>query len=177
MSYRVLLADPPWQYRVWKGDHGRRTAESFYPTLSLTELRTVPAGQWAVEDCALFLWVTSPCLPEGLEVMKAWGFEYKTVVFVWSKLTRTGKPFFGMGHYTHADTELCPLGIRGSMPVRVRNVRQTIQAPVRDHSRKPDEQYARIMALYDGPYLELFARQRWPGWDAWGDEAPKENAA
>jgi N6-adenosine-specific RNA methylase IME4 len=63
------------------------------------------------------------------------------------------------------------------MPVRVRNVRQTIQAPVRDHSRKPDEQYARIMALYDGPYLELFARQRWPGWDAWGDEAPKENAA
>jgi len=155
---------------------GRRTAESFYPTMSQGDIKAMRPSidQWAAPDCALFLWITMPCLPDGLAVMDAWGFEYRTVAFTWIKMTRAGTPAFGLGHYTRGNAELCLLGIRGRMPVKVRDVPQVIMSPRREHSRKPDEQYERIERLYDGPYLECFARYRRANWDVWGDEAPSE---
>jgi N6-adenosine-specific RNA methylase IME4 len=172
MSYRIFLVDPPWRYRAWSRDMGSRTAESFYPTMRSTDIQAMRPriDEWAAPHCALFLWVTAPCLPEGIAVMEAWGFRYVTIALTWVKTTRAGAPAFGMGRYTRGNVELCLLGIRGRMPVLAHDVSQVILAPRRDHSRKPDEQYQRIERLYDGPYLELFARRRRPGWDAWGNE-------
>jgi N6-adenosine-specific RNA methylase IME4 len=179
MSYRVLLADPPWAYRAWSRDMGRRTAKSFYPTMPLKDIQAMRPSidQWAAPDCAAFLWVTSPCLPDGIAVIGDWGFRYVTIAFTWVKTTRSGAPAFGLGHYTRGNAELCLLGIRGRMPVKSRDVPQVILSPRREHSRKPDEQYERIERLYDGPYLELFARRRWPGWDVWGREVEESVTA
>ena len=165
MSYGVILADPPWRYRVWSGNHGRRTAESFYPTMSCEELCTLRThiDRWAAKDCALFLWVTAPVLLDAPKVIKAWGFTYKTVAFTWVKMNKNGKPFTGMGYYTRANAEFCLLATRGKPRVKVHGINQVILAPRREHFRKPDEQYPRIMQLFEGPYLELFARARWPG--------------
>jgi N6-adenosine-specific RNA methylase IME4/predicted nucleic acid-binding Zn ribbon protein len=178
MSYGVILADPPWRYRVWSRNHGRRTAESFYPTMSSAELCALRprVDVWAAEECALFLWVTAPVLPEALKLIEAWGFIYKTIGFTWVKVNKkNGKPFTGMGHYTRANAEICLLATRGKPRVKAHDINQVISAPRREHSRKPDEQYPRIMQLFEGPYLELFARARWQGWKVWGLEAPDQS--
>jgi N6-adenosine-specific RNA methylase IME4 len=177
--YPVILADPPWRYRVWSGDRGRRTAESFYPTMSSAELCAMGprVDLWAAGDCALFLRATAPCLiTEAPRVIEAWGFTYKTVAFTWVKMNKNGKPFTDMGYYTRANAEFCLLATRGKPRVKVHGINQVVLAPRREHSRKPDEQYPRIMQLFEGPYLELFARARWPGWDAWGDEVTEAPA-
>ena len=172
--YAVILADPPWKYRAWKGDRGMRTAESFYPTMSTADLHSLRPriDEWAARDCALFLWATPPALPEALELVGAWGFIYTTFGFTWIKTTKAGEPKMGMGWHTRANAEVCLLAKRGKPRIQARDVRQVIMAPPREHSQKPDEQYARIERLYGGPYLELFARYRRDGWDVWGDEAP-----
>jgi N6-adenosine-specific RNA methylase IME4 len=179
MSYGVILADPPWRYRVWSGNHSRRTAESFYPTMSCEELCALrtPIDQWAAKDCALFLWVTAPCLiTKAPRVIEAWGFIPKTIGFTWVKVNKkSGNPFTGMGHYTRANAELCLLATRGKPRVKDHSINQVIVAPPREHSRKPDEQYPWIMRLFEGPYLELFARACWPGWKVWGLEAPGQS--
>jgi N6-adenosine-specific RNA methylase IME4 len=155
-----------------------RTAESFYPTMTAADLHALRPciDEWAARDCALFLWATPPALPEAMELVGAWGFNYTTFGFAWIKTTKAGKPKIGMGWHTRANAEVCLLAKRGKPAVRARDVRQVIEAPPREHSRKPDEQYARIERLYDGPYLELFARHRRDGWDVWGDEAPVTGA-
>ncbi|MGB9886280.1 MAG: MT-A70 family methyltransferase [Moorellales bacterium] len=168
-SYAVILADPPWKYRVYDDSDARHgAAAAHYPTMTAREIAALPVARLAHPNAALFLWATMPCLQEALEVMRAWGFTYKTVAFTWVKLTRGGALYLGLGHYTRGNAELCLLGIRGRMRRKSARVSQIIIAPRREHSRKPEEQYERIMQLFDGPYLELFARRRWPGWDAWG---------
>ena len=170
MTYPVILADPPWRYRTWKGDRGSRTAESYYPTLSTDELAALPVGALAAPDCALFLWATAPCLPDALRVLGAWGFRYVTVAFSRVKTTRTGTPAFGLGHYTRGNAELVLLGVRGRMKPRDRGVSSVVLAPRGEHSEKPEEVRRRIERLYPGPHLELFARRPAPGWDTWGNE-------
>jgi len=181
----IILADPPWHFGAWSGDRGSRTAESFYPTMTVAEICALDPflHQHTASRAALFLWVPCSATPEGLRVISAWGFQYKTIAFVWVKLRRRPDPdnplllHFGMGHYTRAGAELCLLGTRGQLPRGAHNVHQVILAPPREHSRKPDQQYERIEALYPGRrYLELFARHRRPGWSAWGDEAPETPA-
>lgn len=171
--YGAIYADPPWRFatRSPKGDG--RSASAHYPVMSLAEIMALPVADLAAEDCALFLWVTDPLLPQGLDVMRAWGFEYKTVAFYWTKTNRDGSPFVGMGYWTRANPEPCLLGVRGR-PARLSpSVRRLIISPRREHSRKPDEVRDRIMRLVGGPYLELFARSTAPGWDAWGREVGK----
>jgi N6-adenosine-specific RNA methylase IME4 len=135
--------------------------------------------RWATKDCVLFLWVTAPVLlSEAPRVIEAWGFIYKTIGFSWVKVNKkNGKSFTGMGHYTRANAEICLLATRGKPEVKDHSINQVIVAPPREHSRKPDEQYPRIMRLCEGPYLELFARARWPGWKVWGLEVPDQGAA
>lgn len=175
MGYSVIFADPPWQYRAHRtAKPGQRVAEAHYTTMDATTLRTLPIADFAGKNAALFMWATMPCLPEALELMAAWNFTYKTVAFTWVKTRADGVPISnGLGHYTRSNSELCLLGVRGSMPRKARNVSQVLMARRREHSRKPDEQYDRIMRLFAGPYLELFARQQWTGWDVWGNQANK----
>jgi N6-adenosine-specific RNA methylase IME4 len=181
--YGAILADPPWSFKAWSGDAlPSRVADAHYKTMSMDDIGALPIGELAAENCALFLWVCWPTLPEAIEIMKGWGFAYKTCGFCWVK--GNALPLFpedfrdkmGLGYWTRANSEVCLLGTRGK-PKRVNaDVRQVIQSPLREHSRKPDETHERIERLIVGPYLELFARQQRPGWDSWGNETEKFEA-
>ena len=120
------------------------------------------------------MWAVDSHLDQAIELGRAWGFKYKTRAFTWRKLTKDGtRARIGMGYWTRKQTELCLLFTRGRPERFDMGVREIIDAPRREHSRKPDEQYERIERLVAGPYLELFARQAWPGWTAWGDESER----
>lgn len=145
----------------------------------MADIASLPVDEIAGPDCALFLWIVWPSLPDALEIMRAWGFEYKTCGFCWVKGNSLSlfpddfKDKMGMGYWTRANSEVCLLGTRGKPKRLNADVRQVIQAPLREHSRKPDGIHARIERLVEGPYLEMFARQSQPGWDAWGNEVDK----
>jgi N6-adenosine-specific RNA methylase IME4 len=171
--YRVILADPPWSYQNWTAaKHG--AAVSVYKTMTLEDICALRVDQLAQDDAALFLWITGPKLTDGahIDVMRAWRFRPVTVALTWAKTYRDGSPYCGLGFYTRSATEFCLLGIRGRMQKQSSSVRQLITAPRGAHSAKPDEQYERIETLFEGPYLEMFARRRRPGWAAMGNEAP-----
>ena len=140
----------------------------------LEDICALPVSELAAKDCALFLWATFPHLPHAFEVIKAWGFSYKTIAFCWAKTYRKSPGYFmAMGHWTRANAEICLLATKGH-PRRVsKSVRQLIVSPVEQHSKKPDEARDRIVALMgDVPRIELFARQQTEGWDTWGNEVP-----
>jgi N6-adenosine-specific RNA methylase IME4 len=172
-EYPVILADPPWSFKNWSKKGEGRNANQHYKVITLKEMSRMVLP--AAPDCALFMWVTDPLLPFGLEVMRAWGFEYKTVAFTWAKTGKHDASTFpiGTGYWTRANPEMCLFGTRGKPKRKSRAVRQLITAPRREHSRKPDEIYDRIEALVDGPYLEMFARNRRPGWSSMGLEIDK----
>lgn len=185
MQYDVILADPPWAYAVWDKDTGSgRSAESHYPTMSLEDICKLPVKDYAADNCVLFLWAVYPSIFDAQNVIEAWGFKYKTLAFEWVKMNTSGKGWhIGMGYYTRANPEPCLLAVRGSMPVAVhdeRNLLATyddemfglpIVAKVREHSRKPAEQYGKIERLYPNMrYLEMFARRTRPGWDVFGNQ-------
>ena len=140
--------------------------------MKLADICVLPVADIAAEDCALFLWATYPNLPEAFEVIKAWGFTYKTVAFTWVKRNRKSHGWFvGLGHWTRANAEICLLATKGK-PQRIsKSVRQIIDAPIEQHSKKPNETRTRIIELMgDVPRVELFARERVEGWDAFGNE-------
>lgn len=172
MTYGIILADPPWRFETWSEAGGKRSPDVHYETMSLDSICALPVAGLAAENCALFLWAIWPRIFEAQRVIEAWGFTYRTLAWEWLKLNPSGIGLkMGLGYYTRANPEPCLLAVRGRMPVAVRNERNVLIAPVREHSRKPDEQYAKIERLYPGTRrLELFARQRWPGWDVWGNQ-------
>lgn len=174
--YGVIYADPPWKFSTYspKGI-GHRSAEQHYRTQDLEWLKSLPVESLAAKDCVLFMWVVDSHLDVAMDVLAAWGFKYMTRGLVWVKTKKSDptKPRMGMGYWTRKESELCILATRGK-PHRVsKGVRQVIMEPRREHSRKPDTAYERIEQLVDGPYVELFARQRKEGWDAWGDDVDK----
>ncbi|MCM1160731.1 MAG: MT-A70 family methyltransferase [Roseburia sp.] len=171
-KYQIIYADPPWQYRVYSKKGEGRSAEHHYPTMTIKDIQSLPVCNIADNDCILFLWVTFPCLLEGLNVMKAWGFQYKTCAFTWVKRNKKADSFFtGLGFWTRANAELCILGTKGH-PKRVsKSVPQICDARIMEHSKKPPEIRERIVKLCgDVPRIELFARQQVEGWDALGNE-------
>ena len=172
MRYSVILADPPWRFTVWSAKGTGRSADQHYPTMSMEEIKSLPVDVLAADNCVLFLWACWPMIDQALDVIRAWGFKYKTRAFTWAKLTPSGLSFhFGMGYYTRANDEPCLLATPGRMPVADHGVPSLLVSPMREHSRKPDEQYGLIERLYpQGPYLELFARRKRDGWDSWGNE-------
>ena len=177
--YATILADPPWQFQNRTGkmapEHKRLLR---YPTMNLQEICQLPVGHLGAAQAHLYLWVPNALLTEGLEVMRAWGFTYKTNI-VWYKIRKDGGPDGrGVGFYFRNVTELVLFGVRGSMrtlkPGRTQvNLFGTRK---REHSRKPDELYDVIEACSPGPYLELFARFRRPGWHQWGNEDVEMNS-
>lgn len=182
MNFEVIYADPPWTFKTWSDEGKDRSPENHYGCMSLADIEALPVAKIAADNCALFLWTTDPMLPKALKLIEAWGFEYKTIAFVWAKLNKSApqmmfneKDFFtGLGYWTRANPELCLLATRGR-PLRVsKAVRRLVIAPRREHSRKPDEVADRIVQLMgDVPRIELFARETRDGWQAWGDEAQK----
>ena len=174
-KYKTILADPPWQFQNRTGkvapEHKRLNR---YPTMRLNDIASLPVREIAAEKAHLYLWVPNALLPDGLAVMRAWGFEYKTNI-VWEKVRKDGEPDGrGVGFYFRNVTELLLFGIRGQhnrtlSPARSQvNLLRTMK---REHSRKPDEIYPIIERCSEGPYLELFARGMRKGWDLWGNQA------
>lgn len=175
-KYNIIYADPPWQYADkmrMKGAYGDiRGAASFYSTMSISEIKNLPISNIADNNALLFMWITMPFLPKAEEVMRAWGFEYKTCAFTWIKTTQNGKIHLGMGHYTRGNAELCLIGLKGKKPqFLTRSMSQIVMSPIRKHSQKPNEIRDKIVQLCgDIPRIKLFARQYANGWDCWGNE-------
>lgn len=178
-KYSTILADPPWQFQNRTGkvapEHRRLLR---YPTMELKEIMDLPVANLAAAQSHLYLWVPNALLMDGLRVMEAWGFTYKTNL-VWYKVRKDGGPDGrGVGFYFRNVTELVLFGVRGSMrtlpPGRTQvNLFSTRK---REHSRKPDEIYSLVESCSPGPYLELFARFQQPGWHQWGNEDVEENS-
>lgn len=171
-KYNIIYADPPWHYTTWRDGSG--TAEKHYKTMKKEEIINMKdtIKKISEKDCILFLWVTFPCLIEGLEVMKEWGFKYKTCGFNWVKRNKKSDTwFFGLGHWTMANSELCLLGKKGKIKRKSNKVSQVIDTHIEEHSKKPAVARDKIVELVgDLPRIELFARQEVNGWDSWGNE-------
>lgn len=175
----TVLADPPWRFQNRTGkvapEHRRL---SRYDTMELDEICGLPVGQIAADTAHLYLWVPNALLPEGLQVLRAWGFEYKSNL-VWHKVRKDGGPDGrGVGFYFRNTTELILFGVRGKHARTLapgRSQVNIIKTQKREHSRKPDELYEIIEACSSGPYLEMFARGSRPGWTTWGNEADAYN--
>ncbi|MBI5113749.1 MAG: S-adenosylmethionine-binding protein [Rhodovulum sp.] len=173
--FATVLADPPWQFvnRTGKmAPEHRRLAR--YGTLTLPEIARLPVAALTMPTAHLYLWVPNALLPEGLAVLAAWGFAYKSNI-VWHKVRKDGgSDGRGVGFYFRNVTELLLFGVRGRHARTLAPGRRQVNLIAtrkREHSRKPDEQYALIEACSPGPYLELFARGLRPGWTSWGDQA------
>ena len=158
-QYRTILADPPWDIN----QRGGLGAELHYPLMSLNEICALPVVRVAAADAHLWLWVTNSTIHDGRRVMETWGFSYRSCL-TWIK------PRLGLGQYLRNQTEHLLLGVRGRAPIQFRAQGSWFYAPVQDHSHKPEEQYAIIERCSPGPYLEMFARRRQPGWEVWGNE-------
>ena len=168
-KYPIIYADPPWRYSAKKV---QGAVENHYPTMSIEELCALPVAELAAKDSALFMWATFPQLPEALRLIRAWGFTYKSVAFVWLKKNRKADSwFYGLGFWTRANAEICLLATKGHPKRQAADIHQFIISPIEAHSKKPDETRDKIVALMgDLPRVELFARQTSPGWDVWGNE-------
>lgn len=176
--FGTILADPPWQFNNRTGkvapEHKRLNR---YSTISLDMIKSIPVESVAAETCHLYLWIPNALLPEGLEVLKAWGFEYKTNI-IWEKVRKDGEPDGrGVGFYFRNVTEMLLFGVRGPNARTLapgRSQVNLIRTQKREHSRKPDEIYPIIERCSNGPFLEMFARGEREGWTLWGDQANTE---
>lgn len=170
LRYGAIIADPPWYFRNYSAAGEKKNPVAHYSCMDTLDLADLPVNQLAAPDCAMFMWATAPMLPDAIDLMKAWGFEYKSAG-AWAKQSSTGTKWaFGTGYCFRSAAEFFILGTIGNPPVRSRSVRNLIVEPVREHSRKPDELHWMVEQLYDGPFAELFARERRVDWDTWGDE-------
>jgi N6-adenosine-specific RNA methylase IME4 len=173
--FGAILADPPWQFQNRTGkvapEHGRL---SRYSTLPLRHIKELPVATAAAPVSHLYLWVPNALLPDGLEVMKSWGFQYKSNI-IWHKIRKDGgSDGRGVGFYFRNVTEVLLFGVRGKHARTLKAGRTQVNylsSRKREHSRKPDEQYPLIESCSGGPYLELFARGNRAGWASWGNQA------
>jgi len=172
MKYSVVYCDPPWDYKgqvqhAKKGEPTTGGAVSHYGTMTLKELKGLDVLEHCEPDCLLFMWATSPHLDQAIELLKAWGFQWATVGFVWDKQK------VNPGFYTMSQVEICLIGKRGKIPQPrgARNIRQFVSKMRGEHSYKPDEVRERIEQMFPTQKkLEMFARKTFSGWDSWGDE-------
>jgi N6-adenosine-specific RNA methylase IME4 len=182
-KYKIIYADPPWRYEF--SPTAGRAIEKHYPTMHIDDIKALPIDSISDNDSILFIWGTWPKLLETISVIQAWGFNYRTVGFVWVKLNKkqdlsqtsflpsaSFNDFLGMGNYTRSNSEFCLIGTKGKPKTISNSVRQIIFSKIREHSRKPDEARQRILELMgDLPRIELFARAATLGWDVYGNEA------
>jgi site-specific DNA-methyltransferase (adenine-specific) len=170
-KYKIIYADPAWYFKSWSRKGNERSATQHYDCMSIDDICNLPVSSISDDDCVLLIWVIDPMLPEALEVIKAWGFKYKTVAFTWVKENKSEGYFTGLGYWTRANPEMCLLATKGK-PKRIsKSVKQLVIDKRREHSRKPDRIRNDIIELFgDLPKIELFARQKTVGWDVWGNQ-------
>lgn len=181
-KYQIIYADPPWLFNQKVGIHqdgGRpdRFTSDKYVCMTLQEIMALPIHEITDRDCALFMWSTDAHLPEALEVIKAWGFRYKTIAFVWVKRTNQWKLCANIGAWTMKNAEICLIGTKGNMVKykKKRDIYQVIESQRTAHSKKPAEVRRMITDLFgDLPRIELFARKKVEGWDCWGNEVESD---
>ena len=184
--FGCIYADPPWQTINYSSKGlPQRGKGQHYETMDLEALKALPVGEVAARDCALLMWIIDSHIDQGFALARAWGFEFKSRAFTWRKVKKTipeeeyeddTATAMGMGRWTRKESELCFIFTRGRPKRLSGGVREIINAPRREHSRKPDETYDRIESLVGGPYLEMFARTQHPGWSAWGNQTDKFNS-
>jgi N6-adenosine-specific RNA methylase IME4 len=172
--FNIIYCDPPWDFATYSDKGKGRSAENHYSVMTIADICALPVAEIAAPDSILFLWANGPRLFEAQKVIEAWQFTYKSIGFVWVKTGKNGKRPIGCGYWTRANPEICLIATRGK-PRRIdASIPTLIEAPRREHSRKPDEVRERIVRLVgDLPRVELFARQRVSGWDSWGDQTPQ----
>ena len=173
-KYNVIYADPPWYFKSYSKKGEGRNPNQHYDCMNLDDIKNMKVGDIANDNSVLLMWVVDPLLDKAFEVINAWGFKYKTVGFTWTKTNKKSMGFFtGLGYWTRSNPEMCLLATKGK-PKRIsKSVPQLVVEQRREHSRKPDIMYNHIENLLDGPYIELFARTKRPGWDSWGNEIDK----
>jgi N6-adenosine-specific RNA methylase IME4 len=182
--YCIGHIDPPWTFHAWSHRGEGKGACQHYCCQSLDDIIALPVDELMAPDAALFFWTIQPMLPEALRIIETWGFTFRAIAFVWIKMPQKWsehqfplriRPRLGLGYHTRSGSECCWLATRGKGYKRQSMaVEQVIFAPIREHSRKPDEVAHRIDRLVgDVPRIELFARQQRPGWATWGDEINK----
>ena len=170
-KYNIIYADPPWSY-----DFGKSSAKFVgdkYPLMKKKDICNLGVNEIAEDNSVLFMWATFPRIDWALEVIKAWGFTYKTCAFTWVKKNkRTDSNFWGMGYYTRSNAEICLLATKGKpLERKSKSVHQIVESPIQKHSKKPDEVRKRIVELFgDISRIELFARERTEGWDVIGND-------
>lgn len=171
-KYKIIYADPPWEYddkltggKVWG------SVENHYTTMNEEEIKKLPVNEIADKDSILFIWGTWPKLKETINVLESWGFQYKTVAFVWIK-TFNGRFHRGMGRWTRSNTEFVLLGRKGKIHRKSARISQIITQELKGHSVKPDTVRKKIIELVGDlqPRIELFARTKVHGWDTWGND-------
>ena len=173
-KYNIIYADPPWSFKTYSDKGKARSPEQHYDCMTLLDIKDLPVYNLADDNCVLFMWVTYPCLEQGLEVINAWGFTFKTVGFTWVKKNKSSKGwFFGMGYWTRSNAEICLIATKGNITKQSNSVHQIIDTPIEEHSKKPDITRERIVELCgDLPRIELFARENIEHWDCWGNQIP-----
>lgn len=188
-KWPVIYADPPWEFKNRSELGEDRNANQHYATMSIEDIMALPVKEIAADDAILAMWVTDPTLEQAMHVIRAWGFEYSTVGFYWAKtwehadleeMHETKSFPIGTGYVTRGNPEQLWIAKRGNPSRRILNIdgvmkadmaiRRLQFAPRGAHSQKPRKFYGLIERLYDGPYLEMFARTRHPGWSAWGNQ-------
>ena len=171
-KYNIIYADPAWHFKTYSDKGTKRSAIQHYNCLNINDIYNLPIDTISHNDCMLFIWVIDSMLPEALEVIKRWGFKYKTVAFTWVKENKKSDGYFtGMGYWTRCNPEQCLLATKGKPKRLSKSVRQLTINKIQNHSKKPDCVRNKIIELCgDLPKIELFARQRVKGWDSWGNE-------
>ena len=170
-KYNVIYADPPWSFKTYSNKGKDRSPEKHYNVMNFKDICNLPVNNIANDNSVLLMWVIDPLLDKAFEVINAWGFKYKTVGFTWAKTNRKSEGYFtGLGYWTRGNPEMCLLATKGR-PKRInKDVKQLVVSQRQEHSKKP-LMHKEIERLVDGPYIELFARNKpYKNWDYWGNE-------
>jgi len=173
VKYDLIYIDPPWSYNK---KVGQGVADEIYSTMDLEKIKLLPINETLKDNSVVYMWATFPMLNEAFEVIQAWGLEYVTVGFNWIKLNDNGKPFFGIGHHTKSNGEICLLLRKGvGLKILDNTISQVIMTKKEKHSKKPRICYSHLERLYGNvERIEMFARHRREGWDVFGDQLPKD---
>lgn len=170
-KYEIIYADPPYHFKNYNDKTATKWVGQHYPIMSLQEIKDLNIQSISNDNCVLFLWTTFPMLSHALDIIKCWDFKYKTVAFVWVKVTKKNKPFIGMGYWTRSNAEIVLLATKGKTKRLSASVSQIIIAPRGKHSEKPDIVRKKIVELLgDLNKIELFATKKVSGWDCMGYE-------
>jgi N6-adenosine-specific RNA methylase IME4 len=172
----VVLIDPPWNFVTYSPKGWKKSAHAHYACMTVEEIAALPVHTLCAPDCVCVSWATQTHIPHALLVLAAWGFSFSSMG-AWAKQSKTGRRWaFGTGYRVRSAAEFWLVGTRGQPKQLSRSIRNLIVAPIREHSRKPDEMYDVIESAWRGPYIELFARYRRYGWDQWGNGLPERAA-